>query len=329
MISRGSCLVLVAQIIAVIVHSLAKFLTTTGDIDPQQILQVRMFVTLGINSTFLITWYPEELPFGDHRVRGLLILRAFGGICGSFGFYYSLQYLPLAEATTLNLLAPLAASFLTSKRFNIVQIGSAIICFFGVGLIAKPNFLISFLDYNLENQDSIASRYSAGFLAPHDWRGLIFAVVGVVGGVCTYTSIPRIGTRAHPLATTNWFSIGSLLTSSISFTVIPGVKYNFNLGLLQWSLLLLIGICGALMDFLMTAGLAVRQDYPAIYMIYLQAVLALVGDVLIWRLIPDILSCIGSFLIIVALTITERNKEEGAEKEDLAGVEMRFQNRLP
>jgi drug/metabolite transporter (DMT)-like permease len=78
----------------------------------------------------------------------------------------------------------------------------------------------------------------------------------------------------------------------------------------------------------LTAGLAARQDCKTVYMIYLQAVLALIADVVIWRIIPDIVSCIGSLLIIAALVITERSKEEEEEEEDLADFEMRFPNRL-
>lgn len=92
MISKGSLLVFVSQVFAVIVHTLAKFLETTGDIDPQQILQVRMFVTLSLNSLCLRTWYSRELPLGSYNLRYLLVLRVVGGICGSFGFYCKSTY---------------------------------------------------------------------------------------------------------------------------------------------------------------------------------------------------------------------------------------------
>ena len=96
-IGKGSWLVLASQVFAVIVHSLAKFLETTGDVEPQQILQVRMFVTLGLNCLSLIAWFPRELPLGSHQIGYLLVTRVLGGICGSFGFYcksHALQEAP-------------------------------------------------------------------------------------------------------------------------------------------------------------------------------------------------------------------------------------------
>lgn len=87
MLSTSSLFVLASQIFAVIIHGLAKFLATTGKVDPQQILQIRMFVTLSFNCVFLTTRFPEELPLGNSGVRHLLAFRALGGVCGSFGYY--------------------------------------------------------------------------------------------------------------------------------------------------------------------------------------------------------------------------------------------------
>jgi drug/metabolite transporter (DMT)-like permease len=98
----------------------------------------------------------------------------------------SLQYLPLADATILNLLAPLGASFLTSKRSNLIQIGSAIVCFFGVGLIAKPNFMINLLHHDTGSRHLAPSPDFAGSSSYSDWRGFVFAMVGVAGGVVRF-----------------------------------------------------------------------------------------------------------------------------------------------
>src|SRR4051812_32212675 len=85
MISKSSLLVLASQIFAVIVHGLAKFLATTGKVDPQQILQIRMFVTLSFNGLFLTTRLPHVPLLGSNTIKHLLAFRAFGGLCGAFG----------------------------------------------------------------------------------------------------------------------------------------------------------------------------------------------------------------------------------------------------
>lgn len=93
MLKKGSLLVFASQFVAVAVHSLAKLLEANA-IDPQQILQVRMFITLGINSLLLKSRFPEELPLGKRgNVGRLLVLRTMGGICGAVGFYCN--YFPI------------------------------------------------------------------------------------------------------------------------------------------------------------------------------------------------------------------------------------------
>ena len=98
MIGKGPVLVLASQVVAVIIHGLAKFLETTGSVEPQQILQVRMFITLSINCLLLTSRSPNELPLGTKNIRGLLALRTIGGICGSTGFYCLSPFKPLSRS---------------------------------------------------------------------------------------------------------------------------------------------------------------------------------------------------------------------------------------
>ena len=88
----------------------------------------------------------------------------------------SLEYLPLADATTLNLLAPLGASFVTTKRFSPIQAGSIAVCFLGVGIIAKPHFVV-----DLFNNQVGDVHHKMGTLQPQ--LGFTFAMIGALGGV--------------------------------------------------------------------------------------------------------------------------------------------------
>jgi drug/metabolite transporter (DMT)-like permease len=66
----------------------------------------------------------------------------------------------------------------------------------------------------------------------------------------------------------------------------------------------------------LTAGLAEDEDSTAVYMIYLQVVLALVADWLVWHTTPDVVSGIGSILVIFALAINEWKKKRGMDSSD-------------
>jgi len=68
-----------------------------------------------------------------------------------------------------------------------------------------------------------------------------------------------------------------------------------------------------------TLGMTLEKDNIAVYMAYLQAVLALVVDALVWGKIPDLGSLIGSFLIVSALLVVEKHK---LKKKDLGDIEM-------
>ncbi|KAF7908025.1 uncharacterized protein EAF01_003780 [Botrytis porri] len=146
---------------------------------------------------------PDELPHGKKSVRRLLILRSLGGICGSARFYCeypvsylasrsrassplnpcltpniasdSLQYLPLADATGLNILAPLEASLVTTRKFTLIEIGSIAICFLGVGHITKPGFVIDLLWYN--DVDNYQKNWTS-----QSWLGWACLMIGVLGG---------------------------------------------------------------------------------------------------------------------------------------------------
>jgi drug/metabolite transporter (DMT)-like permease len=90
----------------------------------------------------------------------------------------SLRYLPLADATILNLLAPLGTSFLMSKELSSAQVSSAILCLAGVGLITKPSFLL-----DLFHHDQDSNLDSGVFTSHSSQTGFVFAVVGILGGV--------------------------------------------------------------------------------------------------------------------------------------------------
>lgn len=99
-------------------------------------------------------------------------------------FLDSIAYLPFADATTLNLLAPLGASiaakFFTNNRFNPASISAAIMSLAGVGLITKPRFVADLFHTDL---GGTVSAESIGTRNDSMERGVAFSALGVVGGI--------------------------------------------------------------------------------------------------------------------------------------------------
>ena len=106
----------------------------------------------------------------------------------------SLQYLSLADATVLNLSAPLIAGFLTSDTFSSIRLGTAVVCLLGVGLVAKPNFVLSLVQFGIEDESSASGHIP---VSQSTGTGLAFAAVGVFGGVVCHKVISKLQTLAY------------------------------------------------------------------------------------------------------------------------------------
>ncbi|CZR52527.1 uncharacterized protein PAC_02404 [Phialocephala subalpina] len=341
MIGKGAALVLGSQLVAVIIHTLVKFLETRSHADTQQILQARFFLALIVNTSILRSRNPDALPLGSKQLRELLVLRAMGGICGAAGFYCmyfrkcgvwgqyfaflltdiamapdSLSYLPLGDATTLNLLAPLGAgliqTFVGKGRFTPIQLAAVFIAFIGIGLVTKPGLTFDLITRGFASP--LASAEPQSYQSGNINKGFGCALLGIIGGILSYTTIASIGNRVHPLVISNCFSVGMLVFSSVCFALLPGVTFDFHLDLLQWLVLATIGLFGTLMEYLLTAGLAEEKRGYAVHMLYSQAVLALIAQALVWHIVPDIASCVGAFLIVLGLFFISESERNACEQ---------------
>ena len=75
---------------------------------PFQILFVRQSITSALSIAYGVYFtHIPHFPLGPRSVRWLLVTRGLSGFFGVLGLYFSLLYLPLAEATVLTLLAPI------------------------------------------------------------------------------------------------------------------------------------------------------------------------------------------------------------------------------
>ena len=71
--------------------------------------------------------------------------------------------------------------------------------------------------------------------------------------------------------------------------------------------------------------MTLEKDSVAIYMVYLQTVLALIVDALVWGNVPDLGSLVGSFLIVSAVLVVEKLK---IQEHELGDIEMAGQPRI-
>lgn len=263
-----------------------------------------------------------------------------------YGMYYSLEYLPLSDATVITFLAPIVAcwacSVLIREPFTRSEQMAGVVSFLGVILIARPtSFLPSSSGPNTggsggpdglpTSNSTNAHPDSQGLenVTPSQRLGAVgVALVGVLGAACAYTTIRWIGQRAHPLISVNYFAAWSTIVSTVALLAIPGIGFRLPASLTQWGYLIFLGTCGFVMQFLLTAGLAYEKSSRATNMVYTQMLFALAFDKLVWGTTPGVLSIVGSSLILgSALYVAVHNNKvkesrktsspEGNEEEEI------------
>jgi drug/metabolite transporter (DMT)-like permease len=224
-----------------------------------------------------------HFPFGHFSVRRLLVIRGVGGFFGVFGLYWSLLYLPLAEATVLTFLAPILTCYACSiliqgETFSRQQQAAGFLSLVGVVFIARPG---NFLGHSSSSPSGGSGTSGAAgpsnttlplssaspspssmttkevTVTPHQHLlAVLYAMLGVLGATTAMTTIRKIGTRAHPLISVNYFSTWCTIVSLVAVLVVRSVGFRLPRNVQEWALLAMLGVFGFVMQFLLTAGLS-------------------------------------------------------------------------
>ncbi|KAK1962610.1 integral membrane protein DUF6 [Colletotrichum sublineola] len=342
--NKGVVLVALSQLFGALMNLTARLLELEGEgMHPLQVLFARQSVTMVCCCAYMYYMKTPDFPLGKKGIRWLLVARGVLGFFGIFGMWFSMMYLPLAEATVITFLAPSVAGFacylvLHEPFTRNEQIGT-VIAFFGVVLIAHPTSLFSSDSTStlpeqpgpgngtatsalpgLDHQTTTAERLTA----------IGVAIVGVFGAAGVYTTIRWIGKRAHPLISVNYFAASSTVVCTVALTVAPLLNVGqpvLRWGLpqtgRQWLFMLLLGIFGFIMQFLMTAGLRTDRSNRANAMVYTHMLFAAGFDRFIFGNVMGWMSLAGCGLIIgSALWVVLTKKTSTPKREPVADVEV-------
>lgn len=91
--------------------------------------------------------------------------------------------------------------------------------------------------------------------SPQRTLAVICSIVGTFAAATAYSTIRVIGKRAHSLISVNYFAGLSTIVSGLIILVHPDLTFIVPKGAMQWILLLVIGVAGFLLQFLLTEGL--------------------------------------------------------------------------
>lgn len=167
----------------------------------------------------------------------------------------------------------------------------------GVVLIAHPASIFGPVD------DDVGAGKTGGIDEVTPAQRLIaiaVSVVGIFGASGAYTTIRIIGDRAHALMSVNYFALLGTVGSTFALLVTPGIGFVMPQGGREWTLLLVLGVLGFVLQFLLTAGLQLDKSSKATSMLYIQVIFALIFDWAIWGVLPGRLSILGGSIVIVS-----------------------------
>ncbi|KAH0342889.1 hypothetical protein KCU81_g5397, partial [Aureobasidium melanogenum] len=323
--NKGVFLILLAQATGSTMDAIVRFLQQGGHgMHPFQVIFARMSITALLSTIYMWHTKVPDFPLGAPAVRGWLILRALAGFFGLFCLYYSVHYLPLAEATVFRFLVPIitawACSVFLGQSFSRTEFLAGVIALLGVVIIAHPAAIFGRVDDDIKvpHQPNKIDQVSAG----QRLLAIFVSVIGVLGASAAYTLIRVIGSRAHALISVNYFALISTFGSAGALIVLPGMKFTMPNGAREWLLLSLLGILGFVLQFLLTAGLQLDRTSKATSMLYTGILFALAFDWAIWGVFPGFWSCVGGVVVIASTLWSALQKSKGASQSAVTKKEV-------
>ncbi|KAF1925094.1 uncharacterized protein M421DRAFT_70737 [Didymella exigua CBS 183.55] len=348
----GLVLVFLAQTCGSIMNTAAKLLATGYEtkFHAMQIIFIRMSCTTVIGMLYMMWHKTPDFPLGARGIRWLLVLRGTCGFIGLFGLYYSLSWINISDATVITFMIPTLTALVCfiwlREPFTVREALAALVAFSGVLLVARPTWLFPNPPLDPINGQPEADAVIRTLMdvmsspkttpAPISPTQRTFAVLAAVlnafGASLAYASIRVIGKRAHSLISVNYFAAIATVGSAAALLVHPDLHFVMPESAGQWGLIAIIGLTGFLLQFLLTEGLQREKAGRATNLMYLQLVLALIIERVIWGTTPPIESFGGAALIIGAAiwitlqknTVTKEEKAKVGDEESrplLAGEE--------
>lgn len=235
--------------------------------------------------SFAISYYiikSRGLPVLGNNKKWLMV-RGISGMIALTIFFYSIHYLPLAIASTIQYLAPVftvvfAMILLKEKVFK-VQWFFILLAFIGVGLISFNNLFWG-------NNDII--------LIDYNWLGL--GIISAAFSGIAYTAIVKLKATDTPINIVIYFPMLSIPIMTIwclfDFVMPRGI---------EWFILLLIGIFTQIAQILMTRALHEDKTSVITPFQYLGAIYAALLGVFVFDERLSIVVYLGILLILLGV----------------------------
>lgn len=232
----------------------------------------------------LIVIKQRKLPiFGNNKKW--LIIRGLAGTIALTIFFYTIHYLPLAIASTIQYLAPIftviLAMIILKEKVKALQWFFIGLSFTGVALIAL---------------DKITGNNSGPEDISFFWLGL--GIIAAVFSGLAYTAIIKLKSTDAPITIVFYFPMIAMpimiLLCFYSFTMPRGI---------EWLFLLIIGIFTQFAQILMTRALHLGSASTITPFQYLGAIYALLIGYFVFDETLSLIVNIGIFLVVAGVIV--------------------------
>ncbi|KAH9793409.1 EamA domain-containing protein [Citrus sinensis] len=238
--------------------------------------------------------------FGSMHARNLLVLRALVGFLSLFSFVYSIQRLPLSQATVLSFTAPIMASIaariILREKLKIAEIGGLALSFFGVlfifrrilttqGGLVKPGEAISL---NVRGSD-------------HMLAVLVGLFSSITGGI-SYCLI-KAGANASDQPLVTVFSFGILASPAAGICLFFFEEFVLP-SFYSFLLMLVLSILAFFAEVLLARGLQLEKTSKVANVQYIEVALTQLWGMGLSRIAPSFGRLVGCVLILVSVFYT-------------------------
>lgn len=238
--------------------------------------------------------------FGPMHARNLMILRALLGFLSLFSFVYSIQRLPLSQATVLSFTAPIMASIaariILHEKLKIADIGGLALSFFGVLFIFRRI---------LTTQGGLVKPGEANSLKVRGSDHMLAVLVGlfssITGGI-SYCLI-KAGAKASDQPLVTLFSFGILASPAAGICLFFFEEFVLP-SFYSFLLMLVLSVLAFFAEVLLARGLQLEKTSKVANVQYIEVALTQLWGMGLSRIAPSFGQVMGCVLILVSVFYT-------------------------
>ncbi|KJZ80353.1 hypothetical protein HIM_00203 [Hirsutella minnesotensis 3608] len=309
--NKAALVVALSQLFGAIMNLCARLLELEGGgMHPVQVVFLRQSVTAVCCLIYMRWSRTPDCSWGKGKTGWLLLIRGMSGFFSVFGLWYSMLYLPLADATVISYFSPsvtvVLCYFFLREPFSRIEALATGMALLGVVLVAQPAALFARpsapalepVKNGLPGADHEAT-------AGDRLLAVGAAMVGVFGAAGVFTTLRIIGKRVHPVMSVHVFAVCCTVICTLALGLgpllnidQPSLQWATPTSSRQWVLLLALGLSGFAMQYLVTAGLAADSSNRANAMVYTQMLFAPAFDWWVFGHRMGLMSFLGCTLVL-------------------------------